>query len=103
MEFLDLISQSALLKQRKAILAGGKLEEYVPVRAIQEAELVDAEAVIRCRDCFWFTTELHGKENTDIASPLCRQGFCLAWKGETRGDQFCSRARAGRQDYHAKF
>lgn len=103
MEYLDLISQSALLKHRRAILAGGTLEEYVPVRAIREAALVDAEAVIRCRNCFWFTTELHEKENADIISPLCKQGFCRAWKGETRGDQFCSRARAGRQDYHAKF
>ena len=85
----DLISQSALLKHRQAILAGGKLQEYVPVSAICEAELINAEEVTRCSDCIWFRVE----DNPAILPTDCRRGFCICWNGETESDQYCSRVK----------
>ncbi len=86
----DLISQEALLKHRQAILAGGRLQEYVPVSAILNAPRIDAEEVVRCKDCVWF----HTKEYAVTDSPDCQRGFCLCWQSETRGDQYCSRGKS---------
>lgn len=81
----DLISQSALLKHRRAIFAGGTLQEYVPVSAILAAERVDAEEVTRCNRCCWFRAE---------SSDANREsGFCICWGSETERDQYCSRAK----------
>lgn len=81
----DLISQSVLLKHRQAILAGGKLQEYVPVSAIIEAERIDAEEVTRCGKCCWFRAE-SSEANQE-------SGFCICWGRETEHDQYCSRAK----------
>lgn len=92
----DFISQAALLKHRQAILAGGRLQEYVPVTAILDAPRLDAEEVVRCKDCVWFLATGYKAENVDASSPDCRRGFCICWQGETRGDQYCSRGKPKR-------
>lgn len=84
----DLISQSALLKHRQAILAGGKLQEYVPVSAILAAERIAAEEITRCGNCCWFHTE-----NSDANQ---ESGFCIYWGDETERYQYCSRAKPKR-------
>lgn len=93
----DLISQSELLKHRRAIMTPEGLAEYVPVSVIIDAPLPDAEEVNRCANCFWFSTAGYENENKDALSPLAMQGFCHRWQGETRGNCYCSEARCKRK------
>lgn len=89
----DLISQSALLKHRRAIMTPDGLHEYVPVSVIVEAPLFDAEEVNRCAKCFYFDTKGYEEENKDALSPLAKHGFCHFWRAKTKGNRYCSEAR----------
>ena len=84
----DLISQSALLKHRQAILAGGTLQEYVPVSAVLNAPLIDAGEILCCSDCSSFRPD-----DVPVEPGECQRGFCLCWHSETDNDQWCSRAK----------
>lgn len=86
----DLISQSALLKHRKAALIGGKRQEYVPVAAIKRAELIDAESVIRCGQCRHFCPD---KPPDGVLMIGERDGYCTYWDARTDSGQYCSRSK----------
>ncbi len=88
----DLISQSALLKHRQAVIIGGKLMEVIPVEAVMSAELIDAEEVQRCGRCPSFSADTPPRGVITIG---IRRGYCGYWQGRTDSSQYCSRPHEG--------
>lgn len=73
----DLISQSALLRHRRAIFTWDGLQEYVPVSVILEEPHIEVEEVIHCKDCRWYSSD----------------STCLHWGCLVRANGFCSEAK----------